>query len=1529
MARGMKFIAALVVFIITINESIQESIPGLFPKEETLIYNYYGDVKAGIIEPAAYASQYSISGKLHIKHDTSDPKYQHSYLISLQDVKTGLHNGNAAHYEPTKILMPILEAARVIEDPFIVVYDDFGQVEGVKIPEQEPVWSKNMKMAMASMLQLDLKNMKIDGPIKPHSFMVQEKSIHGDCWTSYDVHAKLPTNDQQDSPIVVTKFALPKNCTNYNIHVFDQMDAEKCDVPRVVPINMAARRLFELSYKNNSILIEKLIAHGGVNYFPWLGRSEAHYVLNNASFILDKVVTSSEISLPEVDFKNMPLTTDISYQRPQGYYAENAAVDITNGRNVVKQDVVISKLMNMLNEAVDYLEKNHIDAKEPDSINSQTINRILDIMSFMEISSFEKVFAQIRNVLTDRDEFIRSLFINIIPQVGTPASNIFIWNLVKNKEVTNGEALSMLAKMAFYVRVPNEDFLIKMEPLLYSSGFLHPELRKISILSFATMIYKTFENMPVDQVNDRLDRYLTYFYDGVINEPSYTLKIGYLMAIGNVQVGKIYKLLAPIIRGDISVSKNPSHIRLMAIWAISKSVSNDYNAAHDLLWPIMSDYTLHLKLRIAAYDILIRQAPSMENILHIYWFMVYEKSEHLYNYHHTTIKSLANSLDPCDAKLRELTTKIMRFTKIHQPVPHELSASYMIDSIDRIYGHGESFRISLIHDEPTGNLEVIYLEHTIVEGHKKVNHWAIYLNAEGIHDFINQIEPVTKLFSITDKNILNILKKAAESIAPVKKMHVDAVLIIYGRAISAFHINEDLIGDFVGLTYRSLLKMWNNNVSGVKYQNIYEQTVISEMGLPVILETKTPTVYSIKLIHGSTPQGSLKVGIDAKLWHHQDYAMSIYNPLVNIWHSIRRSSVLNANLPVQFIFGLDFEPKILKLQYPILDAEELSILGIMTHTKDITVVTDNEDNVLETACPNCTKQVVVSKGEELKNKFEQTIDLRALGLQITAGIFDCENEITPVLINKEWVRALFKERKNSWNSILLHSVLGIRQQLKNSLISPSMGSCGKIIKISPSTTHPTSHLDMSFKVSYEDLDMIDKTPSFLEEHKLNVLATLDAVSASTNTSVESWYLNLGVDIPKEHLKNSLKAQIRRVTSENENLKICIDGQKIYSPIVGDPLKVGLTKEETNGKLIISMDHADDDQCHRNETLVTITIKGELTNEQKKLFIKDSINSACSKDINNPLYKSSSILLPKTVNCLDETIRHTTLRKYTCNIAHKNVPRNIASKIFQLEDIIKSEVLPHIKYTNENFTEQDTAKIIIGFPMNLKTVNVSVITPHRSYDLIEVDLNIENNPPRLNGFGSNYNKNLWGFPLDNTRFDMKFLALYSLGRIKMCSVYPKVVLTVDGGEIPYLIPPEWILISGDCMYERFAIFVKNIDDKLALRIYRGDDVVEMISSDNSTIQVKINNEIIDSTLNEPYVPKNAQYFWTLKITKLGEHVISTMENEIIVIGYTEGSVSLMIDQTLQGRINGLCGSMDGTYKNKIPKTYRLTQDSITS
>lgn len=38
----------------------------------------------------------------------------------------------------------------------------------------EPGWSKNMKKAIVSMLQLDLVNINVQTPIKPHSFVTHE-----------------------------------------------------------------------------------------------------------------------------------------------------------------------------------------------------------------------------------------------------------------------------------------------------------------------------------------------------------------------------------------------------------------------------------------------------------------------------------------------------------------------------------------------------------------------------------------------------------------------------------------------------------------------------------------------------------------------------------------------------------------------------------------------------------------------------------------------------------------------------------------------------------------------------------------------------------------------------------------------------------------------------------------------------------------------------------------------------------------------------------------------------------------------------------------------------------------------------------------------------------------------------------------------------------------------------------------------------------------------------------------------------------
>jgi len=99
-----------------------------FPAEKTVIYNYYADAKAGIIEPAQYASQFALSGQLHVKKDISDPSLNNAYYVKLNNVKYGLYNGMVVHHQPIEVVHELGEAAQQIQDPFVIVYDEYGKV---------------------------------------------------------------------------------------------------------------------------------------------------------------------------------------------------------------------------------------------------------------------------------------------------------------------------------------------------------------------------------------------------------------------------------------------------------------------------------------------------------------------------------------------------------------------------------------------------------------------------------------------------------------------------------------------------------------------------------------------------------------------------------------------------------------------------------------------------------------------------------------------------------------------------------------------------------------------------------------------------------------------------------------------------------------------------------------------------------------------------------------------------------------------------------------------------------------------------------------------------------------------------------------------------------------------------------------------------------------------------------------------------------------------------------------------------------
>lgn len=198
------------------------------------------------------------------------------------------------------------------------------------------------------------------------------------------------------------------------------------------------------------------------------------------------------------------------------------------------------------------------------------------------------------------------------------------------------------------------------------------------------------------------------------------MKMVYLMAMRNVHVGNMEKLLEPIIRGEVMISENSHHFRVLTMWAIKKAVGDKVEYTHNLLWPIFVDITQPLLVRIIAYDILMSQMPNMQRIMNIYWHMMTEPNNHLYNYHLTTLKGLANSVDPCLMPVREMARKILRFTR-NKPVTIQLSSKKLVDYTDPMYEYSESMNIAWILDELTGMPKTGYIEKYVSVARKSVN----------------------------------------------------------------------------------------------------------------------------------------------------------------------------------------------------------------------------------------------------------------------------------------------------------------------------------------------------------------------------------------------------------------------------------------------------------------------------------------------------------------------------------------------------------------------------------------------------------------------------------------------------------------------------------------------------------------------------------------------------------------------------------------------------------------------------------------
>ncbi|XP_046470654.1 vitellogenin-6-like [Neodiprion pinetum] len=1499
--------------------ALARALPGLFPRDQVTTYKYYADVKAGNIEPVPYASQFVIGGVMHVTPHLSDPSLKNAFHITL-NVTHGVRNGEIQHFEKiTDHMLPVPDVAEVINDPFIVIFDDDGKVKGLMVHEQEAGWSRNMKQSIASMLQLDLSSMHLEMPIKSHGFLTRENSIYGQCAVAYDVHRTL---DLEEGHFTVTKMMNPLNCKKFDQHTFNSKEStESCLIDDEDAMSAASRRVFHIKHTGKDLLIKTLVAHGVLNYFPWKAQTEAHYILANQSMELMSLVPFENNLVPKLNVTGMVLLNDIEFKRSHHGYALRAGLDLTHGRHVVNLDDVATQLMKMLGEAVDYMTENNLDMTSPEIKHGQTINRILNTISYMDLASLEHVFNNIAADSSTKEDKVRTVFLHMIVHAGTDATCLLTRNLIRKHKVTPQMAIFMLSKLPYNIRVPTETLLVEMESLitLADPGEASDKslgIHRTGILCFATMIYQTYkhaEKYHRSMDPDLVKRYVKHYYDHVISEPTYEMKMVYLHALRNIRIGGAREVLEPIIRGDLMISERPDHLRFHAM-IVNLESSDDVEYIHNLYWPILTNTKLPVELRVCAYTILIKQPPRMERLMNLYWFMVYEKNEHLYNFHYTTMKSLSNTMNPCMAPMKEMARKLLRFIRV-RPVSGILTGSWTVDFENRKLGFGESFNLMMTADEHTGYPSSAVIEYKTLNHRRPVSHRTLWLRVEGVDDVIaNMIwgSAMDKPF-IHIEEIHNVLNMANKDMPQKKPVHVEIAVMIQDRTIYTCHFDAKELTNMQN-TIRRLMSE-PNDLSFAKmhteFDELYVQHVPNDLGLPTVFHTQIPSVQIMngKVEIGNVTESPLNVKIESSIrhWRHGYYSMEVYNPIIDTWHAIRRVSAFDTSLPIAVNIGYNKEAKNIKISLPRLPLTEYSVSGIRSHAKNYVMVIGAEEGVLERHCPMCHPAELITRGlKHKKNISLVNVDSKDTGLHFSMHQYDCERIIRPGS-RFDMVSEIFsKENKNTMDNSLLLGVMTLREYYLYGLINPELGTCGYLAKLEPSIVYPTSVVDMNMRVNFEEATQ--KTLNLFPGVKMDLRGTLEAKTVSTNVPLCSWSINANAATTQGHVNNQLRIQMTRTIPGQKDLKICIDGHKIYSGSNVDFLDRNLTiKQETIGKLMMNMGETEDSastMCVRDDASVIINMKGEMSSEQIEALKDASINGKCQKDIENPVYLyAESFMIPRTRDCLDEAILHSYLRKYSYTVQYKNIPEHLKSMIYWMDDVINVNLWPYATQ-HPAHTEAGIIKIAAEFPLGDEGMNLDVRTPmhEKRYTAVPVG-----------------DTSRWIEMLDNTRFSQDLLVRLRNNNIKFCTIYPEVLINTDGGIMPFVLPSKWTLLTGDSERHMFSVFVKRIEPlrKMGLLMSVANHTVEVIPSDTIPT-VTVDGEVIDHENGLSVLEGDAHYI--LRVLWSQDRLIIQTKHNAFDLEWTERSVALAMSTALQGRVTGLCGHLDGTHVDRMTKVY---------
>ncbi|XP_046669753.1 LOW QUALITY PROTEIN: vitellogenin-4 [Homalodisca vitripennis] len=952
----------------------------LFSANQEIKFLWHAQIKVGSNYPMKISSEWNINAQLIAQ------TVNNLTTLQLIDIKSDEDLG---------------ESHRELSLPFRVVFQD-GVLESLTVAPTDTDWSINIKRALLSLLQLDIKYIAA-GEL---AFISEEVGLYGKCKAEYIVQPFLGNLKH------VKKILDLQSCWNHPITLWSSSPKFICpNSYQTETVSYSEREYF--IDMGAPMMIQNITARGSITLQPFQAQAEAHYSLVSQTLVLkDAGAIEKELPFPSESANNAELI-----------YKE-LLLDATHGIPPANKTEVLQEISDMLKDMGNSLWW-EVGAR---GLNNETVHNLINLMWWLELEDWEQLYSTVTLGTSYQQETMQHLFWELVPVVGSSQSALFIRDLVKTERIKGLLAGRLLVNFPFYQRKPTEDLLTQCEELLHLKPPVGKDVRYSAILSFATLIDSTCARQCKA---DTIDRYAKLYLDRFTDSDEYEERMLYLQGLSNIALKQILDYLTPTITGQAT---SDHHIQFLATWAVLNTAYTNPDKAFELFWPLLNNRSQTLEMRVAAMTILILSKPTSDRLISLYWYMQTEPSLQLYNYFYTTIKSLASTTYPCYYNIGLIASQLSRSIK-RKSTPWA-TGNYLLDYEDKERGYGGMLQLLSIGSERTG-LPNVFIFMTEQHSLGVTTSYALYIKAEGVGEGIKrQLYKMTVDTSINFKKIAEFLTTLKMPVKKQEEIHLELIFKIDGKkTVITQYLNTSSFHN-ISTVVRKLSSVYFE--FSVNYQRLMFPLFLmrnqpTDLGVPSLIQTRSGSLISARGSVSQDDEGRARnTELDLRYSWNGITSLQVYNPMSNKWYGATRSRSLHVRLPFAIQLHLDVAKNIFTIKtIQHRDYMAGSRLGVVWHAVF---------NPVPHGSNSCASHV---------EKEEWTMDSQDLGARLGASVFNCPGRTTITDALHLLKKAFMSKEKNYQmvpGGVALLGIFSLKEQLA---FQPPGSNCGLMLSVMP------------------------------------------------------------------------------------------------------------------------------------------------------------------------------------------------------------------------------------------------------------------------------------------------------------------------------------------------------------------------------------------------------------------------------------------------------------------------------------------------